>query len=129
MVSAVFLPAPPSTSSPLNPRAGDAQLLAMWRRGLPPSARGALWSMAVGNTLGLTDEDFDVKVAAAEAYAVSLAAAADAGSGCAGEGGVSDDCSRSAVEKRENESILRAQIEMDLQRTMPRYWYSRREAS
>ena len=94
---------------------------------MPPSARGALWCMAIGNALGLTDEDFDEKVAAAGAYAAA-AAAAGGGHAGAGDGAATtapDDCSRSADEKRENESILRAQIEMDQQRTMPRYCYSR----
>jgi hypothetical protein len=112
-------------ASPLISHAGDAQLLTMWRRGLPPSARGALWCMAIGNKLGLTDEDFDARVAAASAYtaaaATGRASVADVDGAAAGvpaiqhvsdEPGDDDD-------KRQLESLLRAQIEMDLQRTMP----------
>ena len=66
------------SSTPLASRAtlhpGDPQLLSMWRRGLPPSARGALWCMAIGNRLGLSDDDFDARVAAANSDAAPPAA-------------------------------------------------------
>ncbi len=103
----------------------DPQLLSMWRRGLPPSARGALWCMAIGNSLGLTDEDFDSRVTAANASAasaadtehsasVSTAAAADSAVAAA------EVANHDADDIAEREATLRNQIEMDLQRTMPR---------
>jgi hypothetical protein len=88
--------------------------------------------MAVGNKLGLTDDDFDGRVYVASADAASgTAAAAAAGGG--GGGGDVDATSVHGVtsmttdvtyytddDKRQTEALLRAQIEMDLQRTMPR---------
>jgi hypothetical protein len=103
----------------LNAGTGDAQLSAMWRRGLPPSARGALWSVAIGNKLGLTDADFDERVAAAAVIDTTSSAAP--GSSCSNVASTADALGCDADEKRQQEVVLRAQIEMDLQRTMPRY--------
>jgi len=104
-----------SSSSSLHVQpSGDPQLLTMWRRGLPASARGALWCMAIGNVLGLTDDDFDARVDAAAADAAAFAAGDRVGAGA------SADCDADGGgDKRETETLLRAQIEMDLQRTMP----------
>jgi hypothetical protein len=91
--------------------------------------------MAIGNKLGLTDEDFDARVAAASEYTAAAAAAAvaavAAAAGCASVADVDGAAAAVATiqhvndepchddDKRERESLLRAQIEMDLQRTMP----------
>ena len=129
------------SSTPLASRAtlhpGDPQLLSMWRRGLPPSARGALWCMAIGNRLGLSDDDFDARVAAANADAAApaadsgvvpgaaagandSAAEATAAAAAAAATFAIDETTHDGDDKAEREALLRAQIEMDLQRTMPR---------
>lgn len=79
--------------------------------------------MAIGNKLGLTDEDFDAIVAAASACTAAAAAggaSVDDACGAAAAVAVSDEWSQHD-DKRERETLLRAQIEMDLQRTMPGY--------
>lgn len=85
--------------------------------------------MAVGNRLGLTDDDFDARVAAASAGACSASAShASALSAADGDTAAVHDASSTSHDgahfteddKRQAEALLRAQIEMDLQRTMPR---------
>jgi hypothetical protein len=85
--------------------------------------------MAVGNKLGLTDEDYDARVSAASAGAYSASAIhASAGSAADGDTAAAHDVSSTSHDgthftdddKRQAEALLRAQIEMDLQRTMPR---------
>jgi hypothetical protein len=94
--------------------------------------------MAIGNRLGLTDDDFDARVAAANADAAPPAAdsgvvrgtaagandsAADAVAAAAAAAAVTfaiDETTHDGDDKAEREALLRAQIEMDLQRTMPR---------
>jgi hypothetical protein len=82
--------------------------------------------MAIGNALGLTDEDFDARIDAAAAHADAAAAHADAAAAhadaAAAARGVSWSSGSDADggdDKQHREVVLRAQIEMDLQRTMP----------
>ncbi|XRB21580.1 TBC1 domain family protein [Pseudoscourfieldia marina] len=45
---------------PFRELAADATVRALWRKGLPPAARGAVWPLAVGNALNITGTLYEV---------------------------------------------------------------------
>jgi len=77
-------------------RRDDKRTVQLWRAGLPPRVRGRVWALAIGDTLGITDDLFEICLGRARA-------ALQAGGGAAPLG---------------KESTV-ALIETDLERTFP----------
>ncbi|NXP76939.1 TBC14 protein, partial [Ramphastos sulfuratus] len=79
----------------------------LWWQGIPPSVRGKVWSLAIGNELNITHELFDICLARAKEKWRSLST-----------GGAEVECEDAGFSAADREASLEL-IKLDISRTFP----------